>query len=123
MPFARGNTGSRIFCILLLTLRLLIAIIIIMNEKLHSLIKDTAAVLKNAGAREVFLFGSAADDGAMHQASDVDLAVRGLPPHVFFKAMSQAQRTLGHTLDLIDLDEPSLFSEYLQKKGKLHRVA
>lgn len=97
--------------------------IIIMNEEFYTLIKAAADVLKNAGAREVFLFGSAADDNIKHQASDVDLAVRGLPPHVFFKAMSKAQRVVGHTLDLIDLDEPSLFSEYLQKKGKLHRVA
>lgn len=97
--------------------------IVIMNKELYILIKSAANVLKNAGAKEVFLFGSAADDSVMHQASDVDLAVRGLPPHVFFKAMSQAQRVVGHTLDLIDLDEPSPFSEYLQKKGKLHRVA
>lgn len=94
-----------------------------MNEKLYNLIKDAANVLKHAGAQEVFLFGSAADDAAMRQDSDVDLAVRGLPPQVFFKAMSEAQRALGHTLDLIDLDEPSLFTEYLQKKGKLRRVA
>lgn len=95
--------------------------IINMNSELHVLIKAAAGVLKNAGAREVFLFGSAADGGT-RDPSDVDLAVRGLPPHLFFKAMSQAHRILGHTLDLIDLDEPSPFTEYLLKKGKLHRV-
>jgi hypothetical protein len=47
-------------------------------------------VLKEHGAREVYLFGSAATD-KMREGSDVDLAVTGLPPERFF------ERCIGRT--------------------------
>ena len=93
-----------------------------MNDKLAKLIEESAAALKAAGAREVYLFGSAAG-GRMDEASDVDMAVTGLPAEKFFPAMSVAGRILQRPLDLIDLDEPNLFTAYLKKKGKLRRVA
>jgi predicted nucleotidyltransferase len=93
-----------------------------MEDDLGRLIEKAAAVLKAAGAREVYVFGSAAE-GHMRPQSDVDLAVAGLPPQVFFAAMSEAADVLGRPLDMIDLDEPSRFTEYLVRKGKLRRVA
>jgi predicted nucleotidyltransferase len=52
-------------------------------------IAAAAAALKAAGAREVYLFGSAAK-GTLRENSDVDLAVSGLPPEVFFHGMAKA---------------------------------
>jgi len=37
--------------------------------------------------------------------------------------LGQAHRIIGRSLDLIDLDEESLFTKYLKEKGKLFRVA
>lgn len=93
-----------------------------MNDDLKKLIEQAAAALKAAGAREVYVFGSAAS-GTMREDSDVDLAVSGLPPQVFFKAMGEAIDILRRQVDLIDLDTPSLFTDYLKRKGKLRRVA
>ena len=93
-----------------------------MEDTLKESINQAAAVLKAAGAREVYLFGSSAT-GHLRNNSDVDMAVTGLPARVFFQAMATAEGVLGRTLDLIDLDTPSLFSDYLRKKGKLIRVA
>jgi len=93
-----------------------------MNNKMRKLIEQAAAVLKAAGAREVYLFGSAATE-TIHEESDIDLAVSGLPPEAFFQAMGQAHSILGRPLDLIDLDEQNPFTQYLRKKGKLRRVA
>lgn len=93
-----------------------------MTNELEQLVMKAAAVLTAAGAREVYLFGSAAE-GGMREGSDVDLAVSGLPPETFFRAMGQAARELDRPLDMVDLDEHSPFTEYLRKKGKLHRVA
>lgn len=93
-----------------------------MNPELRTKIEAAAEVLKGFGAREVYVFGSAAS-GTMHQGSDVDLAVVGLPPEVFFRAMGKVHTVLGGELDLIDLDEDNLFTEYLKRKGKLQRVA
>ena len=93
-----------------------------MKKELDQLIEKAAAVLKEYGAHEVYLFGSAAN-GTISEYSDVDMAVSGLPPEKFFYAMSQAHHIIGHSLDLVDLDVESPFTNYLKKKGKLIRVA
>ena len=85
-------------------------------------VRAAAQILKQHGAREVYLFGSAAD-GAAQNHSDIDMAVSGLPPELFFRAMARAGRVLGRVLDLIDLDEPNPFTRHLQSEGKLVRVA
>jgi len=92
-----------------------------MNAELQKKIEHAAIVLKEAGAREVYVFGSATTD-KLDEYSDIDLAVTGLPPENFFKAMGKAGDILGRPMDLVDLDEGSLFTDYLKKKGKLHLV-
>ncbi len=93
-----------------------------MEGDLGERIAHAAEVFKAAGAHAVYLFGSAAI-GTIREDSDVDMAVSGLPPERFFETMGEAHSILGRTLDLIDLDEQNLFTEYLKKKGLLHRVA
>ena len=93
-----------------------------MNLELRILIDRAAGALKAAGAREIYLFGSAAQ-GEFGEGSDIDMAVSGLPPELFFHAMGEAAAVLPVPLDLIDLDEKTPFSEHLKKKGKLLRVA
>jgi predicted nucleotidyltransferase len=92
-----------------------------MRAETRHLIEEAAAVLKSAGAREVYLFGSAAR-GTMGEGSDVDIAVSGLPPELFFQAMGKAADILERPLDLIDLDETTPFTEYLKTEGELLRV-
>lgn len=92
-----------------------------MAEKIDSLIEQAAAALRAAGAREVYVFGSAAR-GTMRDGSDVDLAVAGLPPAVFFRAMAAASDALRRPLDLVDLDEDNPFTRYLKRHGELRRV-
>jgi predicted nucleotidyltransferase len=92
-----------------------------MPEKIEGLIEGAAAALKAAGAREVYVFGSAAK-GRLRENSDVDMAVSGLPPEMFFRAMAKASRALGRPIDLIDLDEDNPFTAYLKNEGELLRV-
>ncbi len=92
-----------------------------LSEELRQAIQRAAAALKAAGAREVYLFGSVAK-GRLREGSDIDLAVAGLPPQVFFRAMADAHEALGCQLDLIDLDEESDFVRYLREHGELRRV-
>ncbi len=92
-----------------------------MSGDLRDLLQRAAAVLQAEGAREVYVFGSAAT-GQLRAGSDVDLAVSGLPPQVFFRAMSKASDVLGRPIDLIDLDEDSPFARYLRDNGELVRV-
>ena len=79
-------------------------------------------MLKASGAKEVYIFGSAAK-GTMKEGSDVDFAVAGLPPQEFFKALSAAGRVSPGPLDLVDLDEVTPFTRYLKEEGELRRVA
>ncbi len=88
---------------------------------MRQLIERAVLALKAAGAREVYLFGSAAR-GQLREDSDVDLAVSGLPPELFYRAGGQAEDVLGRPLDLIDLDEITPFTQYLKEESELQRV-
>ncbi len=93
-----------------------------MTEGIRKDIEKAAEVLKEAGAREVYLFGSVAE-GRDTPDSDLDFAVSGIPPSKFFRAVGVAALAIHRQIDVVDLDEPTLFSDYLREKGKLLRVA
>ena len=92
-----------------------------MRDTIANSIDQLVAVLKGSGAKTVYLFGSAAN-GTMRNDSDFDLAVSGLPPENFFKALSEASGLLDRPLHLIDLDEVTPFTRYLIEEGELQRV-
>jgi len=91
------------------------------DTKLGERIERAAVVLKAAGARAVYVFGSAAS-GELREGSDIDLAVSGLPPERFFEAMAKAGDVLDREFDLVDLDEDCPFTRYLEEEGELQRV-
>jgi predicted nucleotidyltransferase len=93
-----------------------------MDDDLSTLIQKAAEALKSFGATDVYLFGSMAK-GVDTEHSDIDLAVSGLPPKMFFKAMGSAMNILKREFDLVDLDEKNLFVDYLKSHGDLRRVA
>jgi predicted nucleotidyltransferase len=92
-----------------------------MAEGIDSLIQRAAEALKAAGARAVYVLGSMAR-GEWRENSRVDMAVSGLPPAMFFRAMGKASQILRRPLDLIDLDEDNPFTRYLRSEGELRRV-
>lgn len=92
-----------------------------MTDDFRRVIERAAGALKDFGAREVYLFGSAAR-GLSRPHGDVDIAVAGLPPRVFFRAMTKASDALKCPIDLIDLDDDTPFSRLLREKGDLIRV-
>ncbi len=72
-------------------------------------IEQAARTLLEEGAQEVFVFGSASI-GLERPDSDIDLAVRGLPPERFYGAIGSVMERISRPFDLIDLDEPSEFT-------------
>jgi predicted nucleotidyltransferase len=92
-----------------------------MTARLRSSIEAAADVLRAFGAREVYVFGSAAH-GSLRAESDIDLAVSGLPPSIFFRAASKAADFLNRPADLVDLDDESPAVRYLRNGGELVRV-
>ena len=93
-----------------------------MRTEAKTLIERAAAELKLAGAREVFVFGSAAK-GTEDAASDLDLAVSGLPPSVFYRIGARLSDLVGCSVDLVDLDVSTPFTQYLREEHELVRVA
>ena len=79
-------------------------------------------ILRSFGAREVYLFGSLSK-GSWNNHSDLDLAVRGLQPAVYFKALGELLANSAHAVDLIDLEDGSPFSKRLINKAELVKVA
>ena len=85
-------------------------------------IKSAAKVLKDLGAKEVYLFGSAASGRLRSKTSDIDLAVSGLSPRYFIRALSKAHDVVSRKLDLVDLDDDNAFTRYLKSEGTMVRV-
>lgn len=65
-------------------------------------------LVRRYGARRVYLFGSLAGTGSVlfHPASDIDLAVEGLPGEVFWKALVAVDAVMprGHRADVSELE-------------------
>lgn len=93
-----------------------------MDKEIQDLLQRGAALLRDAGAREVYVFGSVAA-GKAREGSDVDLAVTGLPPGNFFATMARLEALFDRGVDLVDLDDTTPFTAYLRQKGLLRRVA
>ena len=78
-------------------------------------------ILKEGGCSEVFVFGSLAA-GRARLSSDIDLAVRGCPTGEFFRLLGKLLCELQHPVELVDLDAPDPFAQFLLEQGALQRV-
>jgi len=85
-------------------------------------IKKVVKILKENGAKEVFVFGSIAN-GKFNEHSDIDIAVKGLNESDFYRVASMLMFELENEFDLIDLDDKSnRFSQMLLKVGGMLKV-
>ncbi len=83
-------------------------------EQAQQLARDAARRLREEfGARRVVLFGSAVEQSSFTRWSDVDLAVRGVPPERFCEAVAAV--TSLHTHIPVDLVDAEQCSEELKK--------
>jgi predicted nucleotidyltransferase len=86
-------------------------------DTLQNDIDRAVDILKAAGCRECYIFGSIAA-GSADENSDIDIAICGLPPERFFYVYGQ----MPAKIDLIDLDDGSRFSRRLRRRGAMVRV-
>jgi predicted nucleotidyltransferase len=70
---------------------------------------------KKYNVSSVYLFGSSIDENS--QANDIDLAVKGIMPKLFFKFYGELLRSLSKPVDLVDLSKKSLFNQIVEEKG------
>lgn len=93
-----------------------------MTEKMKKRVERAATLLKSAGCKEVYLFGSVAE-GNDNESSDIDIAIKGCPPGRFFELLGKLILELDCRVDLVNLDHENAFSKHLLNKGQLLHVA
>ncbi len=79
--------------------------------------KDKNIISKLAdkyGASQVLVFGSAL---LRDNFNDIDLAVKGIKPELFFKFYGELISAVSKPIDLIDLDIENPFVELVRQEG------
>jgi len=77
---------------------------------------------KKYEVKKVYVVGSLAEPQRFHFSSDIDLAVEGLKPHLYFSALKDTWKLVpaGMELDLIPLEDiPLERKDFTLSRGKL----
>jgi predicted nucleotidyltransferase len=77
--------------------------------------------LKNEGCQSIYLFGSLVT-GKIHQNSDIDIGIKGLPPEKFIRVYAKLDNNLSNTVDLVDFDENDKFYNLLDSLGEIVEI-
>ncbi|MEW6606169.1 MAG: nucleotidyltransferase domain-containing protein [bacterium] len=83
--------------------------------------KLTSAIeyLKSIGCKEVILFGSLCD-GTFDDTSDIDIAVSGVSPRLYFKAVATLPSIIKWKVDLVTMEHISKeLEQRIRKEGKI----
>ncbi|MDR1326176.1 MAG: nucleotidyltransferase domain-containing protein [Treponema sp.] len=78
-------------------------------------------LLKSEGCQSVFLFGSLVS-GKIHENSDIDIGIKGLPKGKFFDVYSRLYFDIEHKIDLVDFDLNSDFYSMLNRIGEVIQI-
>lgn len=85
-----------------------------LDEKLTKAIE----YLKSIGCKEIILFGSLSD-GTFDGFSDIDLAVSGVSPRAYFRAVAVLSSIVGWKVDLVAMDHISKeLKQRIRKQGR-----
>jgi predicted nucleotidyltransferase len=84
-------------------------------------IEIASNLLKNEGCQSIYLFGSMVT-GKIHQNSDIDIGIKGLPPGKFFRVYAQLDNNVSNNIDLVDFDENSKFYNLLDSLGEVVKI-
>jgi hypothetical protein len=87
----------------------------------ETLVKRAEALLREAGAREVYVFGPAVDNGS-REIRDVRYAVRGLPPELYFDVMAKIADVTDDYPVIQNLETEDSFVQFLEERGRLRPV-
>ena len=69
---------------------------------------------KKYGVSKVIIFGSSIEND---DANDIDIAVSGIDPLLFFKFYGELIRELPKAVDLVDLSDNSMFNDIIEETG------
>ena len=78
-------------------------------------------ILKKEGCSSIYLFGSLVT-GNIHDKSDIDIGVKGLPRGKFVETYAKVYNALENNVDVIDFDKNNDFYILLNKLGEVVEV-
>jgi predicted nucleotidyltransferase len=84
-------------------------------------IETAANLLKREGCASVFLFGSMVT-GNIHQNSDIDIGIKGLPPERFFNVYSKIYGNFPTEIHLVDFDLNDKMYSVLEDLGEVVQI-
>jgi len=90
-------------------------------EKYQEDIKKAVIFLKNEGCKAVYLFGSMIT-GKIHQNSDIDIGITGLPAKKYFRVYALLDKELSNKIDLVDFDLYKDLYNLLNSLGELAEI-
>ena len=90
-------------------------------QKYKNDIDKATSLLKNEGCKSVYLFGSMVT-GKIHNNSDIDIGIKGLPPEKFFKVYSKLYMNLDNEIHLVDFDYDEQFFSLLKRLGEVEEI-
>ena len=90
-------------------------------QKYRQDIENATTLLKNEGCEAVFLFGSLVT-GKIHDDSDIDIGIKGLPKGKFFEVYSRLYFDIENKIDLVDFDLNSDFYSMLNSIGEVVQI-
>ena len=90
-------------------------------QKYQEDIKKATNLLKSEGCKNIFSFGSMVT-GKIHDDSDIDIGISGLPPRNFFKVSACLNRELSNKIDLVDFDLHKEFYTLLNSLGEVVEI-
>ena len=90
-------------------------------EKYREDIEKATYLLKNAGSKNVYLFGSMVT-GKIRVNSDIDIGVMGLAPQRYFRVWSILTNALENEVDLVDFDVSHEFFTFLSSINEVKKI-
>jgi predicted nucleotidyltransferase len=60
--------------------------------------------------------------GKIHQNSDIDIGIMGLPPKKYFRVYADLDKKLSHKIDLVDFDLHKDFYALLNSLGEVVKL-
>lgn len=89
-----------------------------LRERLEASLPELTRLLVAAGAQRVLVFGSLVS-GDLHERSDIDLAVAGLPPQRYFATLAQLLACAPVAVDLVELESaPASLAAHILETGR-----
>jgi len=85
-------------------------------------LESAISILRKYGVTEIYIFGSLAD-GTYNNNSDIDIAVKGMKPELYFKAYAELSFCINKKVDLLNMDTQERFVQMLENLKELVRVA